>query len=151
MTTAADRRIPLIAHRRPGPAVLAAGLAVLCCLAGGPAPAQQVADPAPDLLAVQGRWARTDGAYAIELSHAGGDSLEAAYFNPRPIHVDRTENQMRDGLLHVLVVLQDINYQGSYYLLAYHRPEEILAGIYFHAGSGQQIAVEFGRAVPAGP
>jgi len=34
--------------------------------------------PSPDMLALQGRWIRTDAPYVIELSHAKGGSLQAA-------------------------------------------------------------------------
>ena len=52
--------------------------------------AQTVGLNSPDMLAIQGRWIRTDAPYVIELSHSQDGSLQAAYFNPRPIHVGKT-------------------------------------------------------------
>ncbi len=44
----------------------------------------------PEMLALQGRWVRTDAPYVIELSHGQDGGLQAAYFNPKPIHVGKT-------------------------------------------------------------
>lgn len=101
----------------------------------------------PDMLALQGRWVRTDAPYVIELSHANEGSLQAAYFNPKPIHVGKTETAQQGGVVQVLVELQDVNYPGSTYVLTYDRTHDLLEGIYFHPVSKQSYEVGFVRQV----
>jgi hypothetical protein len=101
----------------------------------------------PDMLAIQGRWIRTDAPYVIELRRDKGGSLQATYFNPRPIHVGKTEFAEQDGRLQILVELQDVNYPGSTYVLSYDRPRDLLQGIYFHPASKQSYEVGFVRQV----
>ncbi|MDH4008727.1 MAG: hypothetical protein OEU35_11735 [Desulfuromonadales bacterium] len=97
------------------------------------------------MLAIQGRWVRTDAPYVIELRHVESDSLQATYFNPRPIHVAKTDTAEQDGHLQVLIELQDANYPGSTYVLAYDRGQDVLQGIYFHPASKQSYKVAFVR------
>jgi hypothetical protein len=104
-----------------------------------------IAAPSPDLMALQGRWVRTDAHYAIELHHASDGSLQAAYFNPKPINVGKTETAEQDGMVHVLIELQDVNYPGSTYVLSYDRSQDTLKGIYFLPASKQSYAVGFVR------
>ena len=99
----------------------------------------------PAMLALQGHWVRTDAPYVIELSHAQNGSLQAAYFNPKPIHVGKTETAEQGGLVQVLIELQDVNYPGSTYVLTYDRPQDLLKGIYFHPVSKQSYDVTFVR------
>ena len=47
--------------------------------------------------------------------------------------------------LKVFVELQDVNYPGSTYTLTYQPATDRLVGTYFHAVSGQNMDVEFGR------
>jgi len=103
--------------------------------------------PSPDMLALQGRWIRTDAPYVIELSHAKGGSLQAAYFNPKPIHVGKTEAAQQGGVVQVLIELQDVNYPGSTYVLSYDRTQDMLKGIYFHPVSKQSYEIGFVRQV----
>jgi hypothetical protein len=116
-------------------------------MADGIAWAQPTGQISPDMLAVQGRWNRTDGPYTVELRHAEGGSLQAAYYNPKPIHVARTEFSEEDGPLQVMIELQDVNYPGSTYVLAYDREQDRLLGIYFLPASRQTFEVEFVRQV----
>ena len=113
--------------------------------------AEPLAALTPDMLAIQGLWIRTDAPYVIELRSTLGNgvSLQAKYFNPKPVNVEKTEMVEKNGQLHVLVVLQDVNYQGSYYFLSYNREKDILQGNYFHAASQQKFKVNFIRK-PAG-
>jgi hypothetical protein len=113
--------------------------------------AEPLAAPTPDKLEIQGLWIRTDAPYVIELRStlSSGVSLQAKYFNPKPVNVEKTETVEKNGQLHVLVVLQDVHYQGSYYELSYNREKDILQGTYFHAASQQQYMVNFIRK-PAG-
>ncbi len=98
---------------------------------------------------VVGRWLRPDGGYVLELSDPAPDGgLKAAYFNPRPINVSRAQWQLKDGYVVVLVVLSDVNYEGSTYFLAYDPDMDRLAGIYFQATLKQRFEVVFQRTKP---
>ena len=99
----------------------------------------------PDMLAIQGSWVRSDAPYVIKLVPAQGGQLQATYFNPRPIHVQKTEVAKKDGVLYVMVLLQDVNYQGSFYLLSYDRAKDALKGTYVHGASKQHFNVDFVR------
>ena len=102
---------------------------------------QQV-DPA--ILA--GRWQRPDGGYVLELTGIGPEGLvKAAYFNPRPINVSRSEWRRREGRLELFVELRDVNYPGSTYTLVYQSEKDRLYGIYYQAALGQMFEVEFVR------
>jgi len=118
---------------------------VVMCSWSGVALAQTTSQKSPDMLAIQGRWVRTDAPYVIVLRHVESDSLQATYFNPRPIHVAKTETAEQDGLFQVLIELQDVNYPGSTYVLAYDRGQDVLQGTYFHPASRQSYKVEFVR------
>ena len=125
--------------------LLAISLFVVLMAGVGFTNADAVAVLSPEILALQGRWVRTDAPYVIELSHAQDGSLQAAYFNPRPIHVGKTETAEQGGLVQILIELQDVNYPGSTYVLAYDRPQDLLQGIYFHPVSKQSYEVTFVR------
>ena len=101
----------------------------------------------PDMLRLQGRWIRTDAPYVIELSHTQDGSLQAAYFNPKVINVGKIETAEQDGIVQVLIELQDVNYPGSTYVLSYDRSQDLLEGIYFHPVSKQSYPVGFVRQV----
>jgi hypothetical protein len=98
-----------------------------------------------NVLALQGSWVRTDAPYVIELRHAQDGSLQASYFNPKPINVGKTETAEQGGMVQVMVELQDVNYPGSTYVLSYDRAQDILEGIYFHPESKQSYPVSFVR------
>jgi len=54
-----------------------------------------------------GRWVRPDGGYTLELKEIKKDGiLKAAYFNPRPINIARSELSRKDGMLTVFVELR---------------------------------------------
>ena len=95
----------------------------------------------------QGRWTRTDAPYVIELRHAKDGSMQATYFNPKPINVGKTETAEQGGLVQVMIELQDVNYPGSTYVLSYDRTRDILEGIYFHPATKQSYEVGFVRQV----
>ncbi len=99
----------------------------------------------PDMLAIQGRWVRTDAPYVIELRQNHSNILEATYFNRRFIHVEKTETAEKNGLQYILIRLEDTNYQGSTYLLSYDRNQDALHGIYTHGASGNRYQVSFSR------
>jgi hypothetical protein len=109
----------------------------------GEAPA---VEPQGDPVQVVGRWMRTDGGYILQLTSPTFDGrLTAAYFNPRPINVSRSEWVIEDGTLLVLVELRDQGYPGSTYTLAYQPDTDRLVGVYFQAAAQQRFEVVFQR------
>jgi len=137
-TTTALHRTPKIAFGLIFGVVFAVSVALA---AETPAGSSQ-ADPAQ----VAGRWLRADGGYILELSHPTFDGrLTAAYFNPRPINVSRSEWVLKDGNLLIMVELRDKGYPGSTYALVYRQDTDRLVGIYFQAAVQQQFEVVFQR------
>lgn len=125
--------------------LLAIFLFVVLIAGVGIASAYAVTVRSPAMLALQGRWVRTDAPYVIELRHSQEGSLQAAYFNPKPIHVGKTETAEQGGLVQILIELQDVNYRGSTYVLTYDRSQDLLQGIYFHPVTKQSYDVTFVR------
>jgi hypothetical protein len=118
-------------------------------------PEAVVAEPATavsasaDFKALIGRWVRVDSPYVIEIRSVGDDgTLEAAYYNPRPINVSRAEAREKNGKLEVFVELRDINYPGSNYKLTYDGALDMLRGVYFQAVMQQNFDVAFRRLKP---
>ncbi len=134
--------VSLLTYRR---FLLAMGVLITQLLVGAAGQAQNTGIYSADLLAMQGRWIRTDAPYVIELRHSKTDMLEAFYFNPRPIHVEKTETAQKDGFQYVMIELRDLNYEGSIYLLHYNREHDALSGIYIHGATGQRFQVNFSR------
>jgi len=126
-------------------AVVSCFLAVLWLGTGIIQAAEKTGPLTPDMLAIQGHWVRSDAPYMIELTHAKDGQLQATYFNRKFIHVEKTEAAEKDGLLYVMILLQDVNYQGSFYLLSYNRTKDTLDGTYFHTASKQRFEVDFAR------
>jgi hypothetical protein len=119
-----------------------------------PAPAPDVASNAANNLpaSVQnkliGKWIRSDGSYTIEVfSVKEGGSLDAGYFNPNPIHVEKSEWKVADNNLYMRIVLKDINYPGSTYTLMYNSEKDLLTGNYFQAVEGVNYDVSFQRVI----
>lgn len=119
-----------------------------------PTPAEtRTADPSsaaaatmPGLEKLKGRWVRPDGGYVVEIrSVDAGGRMDAAYFNPRPIHVARAEASRDGGAMKVFIELRDVNYPGSTYTLVYVPERDQLEGIYFQAALQQQYEVIFAR------
>ena len=139
------RRKPSAGLRLLAAAVIfiAAGLALP--LPPAPADAGQSAEQV-EYLRLAGRWVRPDGGYLLELKEIRKDgSLKAAYFNPRPINVARTELGRKEGRITLFVELRDINYPGSTYTLRYDPKGDRLQGTYFQAVEKQTYDVEFVR------
>jgi len=104
---------------------------------------------AADYRPLIGKWQRTDGGYVIEIRRVAPDgTLEANYFNPRPINVSAAEWQLKDGYLMVFVKLSDEGYPGSSYTLVYHPDSDRLAGVYFQAALQRKFEVVFERVKP---
>ena len=95
---------------------------------------------------LSGYWVRPDGGYVIEVRVAKADgSLEAYYFNPRPINVARAEWRRENDGLHVFMELRDQNYPGATYKLRYLPQQDVLAGEYFQPLYQQTFDVQFIR------
>jgi hypothetical protein len=107
------------------------------------APAREVQG---DLKTLLGRWLRPDGGYVIEIQMIKANNrLDAAYFNPGPIHVSRAEASTEGDEIKVFIELQDKGYPGSTYTLTYDRERDLLAGTYFQAALQQTFEVLFVR------
>ena len=118
-----------------------------------PAAGQQVPPSAaratPGFEKLKGRWLRDSGGYTIEIRGVGpGGKLEAAYFNPKSIHVGKAEASQQGGVLKVLIELRDVNYPGSTYTLAYDAKSDRLVGRYFQAVAREAFDVYFVRLKP---
>ncbi len=93
-----------------------------------------------------GKWQREDGGYIIEIFSVKADgSLDAGYFNPNPIHVEKGQWIFKEGNLFIRVILRDINYPGSTYTLVYSPVADYLSGNYFQAFEGMNYDVIFTR------
>ena len=71
--------------------------------------------------------------------------MDAAYFNPKPIHVARAEASRSGAAIKVFIELRDVNYPGSTYTLTYEPGSDQLKGIYFQAVQQQSYEVVFVR------
>ena len=115
-------------------------------LLSAPVSFAQSQDSATDYQKIIGRWVRSDGSYVLELKKVRFDgSIEAAYFNPNPINVSKTEAMTKDGEIYIYVELQDVGYPGSNYKLIYKSKIDSLVGIYHHAGIKQEFDVFFAK------
>jgi hypothetical protein len=95
---------------------------------------------------LRGRWLRDTGGYIIEIRNVGpGGKLDAAYFNPKSIHVGRAEAVQQGGVVKVFVELRDVNYPGSTYTLTYDAKNDRFVGRYFQAVTGETFDVYFVR------
>ena len=93
-----------------------------------------------------GRWVRPDGGYVIDIRGVQtGGNLDAAYFNPNPIHVSRAEWRKQSEGLSIFVELNDKNYPGATYQLRYYPESEQLAGEYHQPLVQQTFDVYFTR------
>jgi len=99
-----------------------------------------------DLQRMAGQWARLDVNYVLELRGVRKEgTVQASYFNPRPINVSRAEVGRSNGSLTVLVELRDADYPASPYNLRYDPKTDRLIGTYFQAVQRQTYEVEFMR------
>jgi hypothetical protein len=94
-----------------------------------------------------GRWQRADTDYVLEIKQVAADGqIEAAYLNPKPIHVSKAQASLESGKTIVMVELRDRLYPGSYYTLTYDPSADRLSGVYHHLGVHQDFDVVFVRA-----
>ena len=95
---------------------------------------------------LQGQWRRPDGGYILSINNiADSGVMEAAYFNPNPIHVAKAEASQNDPVTRVFIELRDVNYPGSTYTLRYEPSTDQLKGIYYQAVERQNFEVVFER------
>ena len=98
---------------------------------------------------LKGKWLRPDGGYVLEFKRLlPQNDLEAAYFNPSPIHVAKARLYKERGFVKVFVELRDVNYPGSTYTLIYDVANDHLRGVYFQAMQRQEYEVAFERMPP---
>jgi hypothetical protein len=135
-------------------AVVVASLVLLTIRTSGDSPstsnqtvsAPQTVVPVPDFQSLVGRWVRIDSPYVIDIESTDQEgTLQAKYYNPRPIKVSVARAREKDGTLEVFVELRDVNYPGSTYTLTYDQARELLMGVYFQATMQQKYNVIFCR------
>jgi hypothetical protein len=96
-----------------------------------------------------GQWQRPDGGYVLEFKtiDAAGQ-IQAAYFNPSPIHVSKALAISEGSELKVFVELNDRNYPGCTYSLKFDPKFDQLYGEYFQAAMGERFSVTFAHLKP---
>ena len=100
----------------------------------------------PEFQKLKGKWLRPDGGYVIEIKSVTDDgAMEAAYLNPKPIHVAKAEASLDGAAMKVFIELRDVNYPGSTYTLTYDAAGDQLNGIYYQALQQQSFEVTFVR------
>ncbi len=107
----------------------------------------QIQTPAPPVAQrLVGQWRRATGGYILDIKAVHDDGkVDAAYLNPRPIHVSQAKAVTRGGFAILVVTLKDRGYPGNMYTLTYDPDVDCLKGVYHHRGLGQQFDVEFSR------
>lgn len=89
---------------------------------------------------------REDGGYILEVSSVEAEGkLRASYFNPNPIHVSKALAVWENETVKAFVELNDVNYPGCLYTLAFESKEDRLVGTYFQAALQQTFDVVFVR------
>ena len=93
-----------------------------------------------------GDWVRPDGGYVIHISSINPDgTIQAAYFNPSPIHIAAANVALHNNTIKLFVELRDVGYPGSKYDLVYMSDDDILQGTYFQAQIQELYDVVFLR------
>ena len=112
-----------------------------------PAPSEPSPPPAKaDPSRLKGRWQRTGDPYILEIRDIGDKGVvDAAYFNPQPIHVSRAAAIQDGGNVALFVELRDTNYPGCTYRLVYNAQYDRLEGIYYQAAAQTSYDVAFDR------
>lgn len=100
----------------------------------------------PDMMALRGRWVRTDGGYVIEIKSVDpGGQMQAAYYNPNPVNVSRAQAARSGAAVTVFIELRAPGYPGSTYTLIHDPQSDTLKGIYHQAALQQNFEVVFVR------
>jgi hypothetical protein len=93
-----------------------------------------------------GQWVRTDGGYVIHVREIKPDgSVDAGYFNPKPINVSEANVSVWKGFDQLYIKLEDNGYPGSIYKLYYYAEKDQLAGFYYQAAVKETYDVLFIR------
>jgi hypothetical protein len=109
-----------------------------------PAAASQNLLPDTERRKLIGRWRRSDANYVLEINRVAPDGqIDAAYLNPKPIHVSKAIATSESGKVKIMVELRDRLYPGSYYTLTYDSGDDRLSGVYHHLGVNQEYDVVF--------
>jgi hypothetical protein len=109
-------------------------------------PETREADAPAEYRPLLGEWVRPDGGYVLAVTDIAADGeATVAYFNPRPIHVERAEARMEDDTTGLFVELRDRNYPGSTYTLRHDAQGDQLVGVYFQALQRASYDVVFVR------
>ncbi len=109
-----------------------------------PAVASQGLLPDAQRQKLVGRWRRADANYVLEIRDVAADGrMDAAYLNPRPIHVSKAQAASESGHTTVMIEPRDRLYPGSYYTLTYNPSDDRLCGVYHHLGVHQNFDVVF--------
>lgn len=104
---------------------------------------------APQYETLKGNWERPDGGYVLSITNVTDTGIvDAAYFNPQPIHVGKATASRESGRLQVMIELQDVNYPGSTYKLVYDAATDRLAGTYYQAVAKETYNIHFTRLKP---
>lgn len=91
-----------------------------------------------------GRWQRPDGGYIIDITRINPDgTMQAAYYNPRPINVSKALVSGKAPNIQIFIELNDAGYPGATYVLAYDPQNDVLTGIYNQPAVGQRFEVFF--------
>ena len=99
-----------------------------------------------DYTVLGGEWLRTDGNYLVKVSEVQTDGKAVVkYFNPKPIHVEKSAISTQKGLVKLFIQLQDTGYEGSTYTLYYYVEKDALAGFYYQATMDRTYKVIFMR------
>lgn len=94
---------------------------------------------------LKGRWMREDG-YVIEVKAVDASGkIEAAYFNPRSIHVARALASRNGQAIGLFMELRDEGYPGCTYTLTYDSSRDELGGEYYQAAMNETFPVRFSR------
>lgn len=91
-----------------------------------------------------GRWQRPDGGYILEIRSVNDNGkVDAAYFNPNPIHIAQAAAAIKDNAMGIFIELQDKGYPGATYRLLYDRNNNTLIGLYYQPAVGGTFDVVF--------
>ena len=129
------------------PVLAALGLLLASALpAVAQRPTSTAVKPMPSFEMLKGRWLRDTGGYIVEIRNVEPEGrMDAAYFNPRSIHVGKAEASRKGGAVKVFIELRDVNYPGSTYTLTYDAKTDRLVGRYYQAVARETFDVFFVR------
>ncbi|RJP66367.1 MAG: hypothetical protein C4532_16150 [Candidatus Abyssobacteria bacterium SURF_17] len=89
---------------------------------------------------------RPDGGYVIEIKGvADNGATDAAYYNPRSIHVAKAQASREGSTIKLYIELRDVNYPGSHYVLSYDPKTDQLNGTYYQAVAKETYEIFFER------